>query len=293
MDFVSHIVSARMPETYAGPGPVHTDDNALLEYAAPRTLYRTDLVMQVVAGINQYRAITSADWAEPPAPAGVDLRIRATTCVEARRLAVDALLAWRRADHTISFELARKASTLDASGSAILIPHAAGLLRNAEQAMQRGDLASAERLADAACRLAPAWSQGRSRLGVMWVNAGRWREAIDAYRRAVELSPTDWSAANNLAWLLAVVPDSAVRNGKEAAAISERLCRMTDHKQPVFLRTFAAAHAELGHFEEATRQAKEAFRQAGVAQDGSLLEQIRVQISCYQTGKSFRLRASR
>jgi Flp pilus assembly protein TadD len=175
----------------------------------------------------------------------------------------------------------------------LLIAHASGLLRRAEHAMQQGDATSAMQLADAACRLAPNWPEACSRLGVMLVNAGKWREAIDVYRQAVADAPTDLSVANNLAWLLAVVPQEAARNGKDALAISERLCQMTHRQQPVFLRTLAAAHAELGHFEEAVQHAEEALGIAASTQNGSLLEQIRAQIACYRASRSFHLTAIR
>jgi spermidine synthase len=292
LDFLAHLISMNLPETYAGSGPAHTDDNALLEYAAPRTLYRTDLVMQVVSRINQYRSMSSTDWSASPTSAVPELMLRAKTCVEARRLAVDALLAWRHGSHEWSYDLARKASMLDPVGSSILIPHAEGLLRRAEQATQCGDWNSAVQLAGVACRLAPTWPEACSRLAPILVSAGKWREAVDTYRRAVELGPSDLSAANNLAWLLAVAPEDAVRNGGEALLISERLCRITKRQQPVFLRTLAAAHAELGHFDEAVMHADEALRLVAAAPEGALPAQIKAQLALYRAGKLLHLSAS-
>lgn len=290
LDFLCHVVSVSLPHAYAGAGPVHTDDNALLEFAAPRTLYRTDLVMQVVAGINPHRGLSSMDWYESSAPSGRSLAAEAQLCTEARGMAVDALLAWRRGNRESSRDLAQKAFTRSAKGSTILIPHAAGLLRHADQAMQRGDPGAAIQFAASACHLAPGWPEAFNRLGPMLVAAGKWRDAIVSYRRAADLAPSDLSAANNLAWLLVVSPDESVRDGAEALAISERLCATTHRQQPVFLRTLAAAYAELGRFDEAVLVANEALRLA--ANDPALAEQISKQLVLYRAGKPSRLSAT-
>ena len=105
--------------------------------------------------------------------------------------------------------------------------------------------------------------------------------------------PSDLSAANNLAWLLAVAPEASVRNGREALVISDRLCQATHRLQPVFLRTLAAAHAELGQFEEAVNSAEQSLRLSTEAIDRSLTEQITKQISLYRAGKPYRLSETR
>ena len=90
-----------------------------------------------------------------------------------------------------------------------------------------------------------------------------------------------------------MVPQEAARNGKEALAISERLCQMTHRQQPVFLRTLAAAHAELGNFDQAVTPGDEALRLTATAQERSLREQIANQLSSYRAGQPYRLSLAR
>jgi Flp pilus assembly protein TadD/thiol-disulfide isomerase/thioredoxin len=87
----------------------------------------------------------------------------------------------------------------------------------------------------------------------------RFVAAIEAYRKAVEVAPNLLEAANNLAWILSVHPDDRLRAGDEALATAQRLCKVTQFKEPRFLDTLAVAYAETGQFENAAKAARKAI----------------------------------
>jgi tetratricopeptide (TPR) repeat protein len=75
--------------------------------------------------------------------------------------------------------------------------------------------------------------------------------AIHHYRLGLALEPSFMEGANNLAWLLATVPDSSLRNATEAIRWAEACASATNHRDPGILDSLAAAYAEAGRFSEA------------------------------------------
>ncbi len=107
-------------------------------------------------------------------------------------------------------------------------------------------------------------------------------QAIQHYREALKILPDFAEALNNLAWILAANSDPQVRNGREAVALAERACQLTESKQPIMVGTLAAAYAEAGRFAEAVATAEKAKALAEqssqadlAAQNGALLERYR------------------
>jgi len=62
-----------------------------------------------------------------------------------------------------------------------------------------------------------------------------------------------------LAYILAAHPNRRVRNGKEATDLSRRACALDGYKTALYRHTLAAAEAEAGDFEAATRLSEEAL----------------------------------
>ena len=78
--------------------------------------------------------------------------------------------------------------------------------------------------------------------------AGKQNEAAVNLRAALHFNPGNFSAASNLAWILATSPDDQVRNGEEAVRLAKGLLQATKGEDPRALDTYAAALAEAGHF---------------------------------------------
>jgi Flp pilus assembly protein TadD len=76
-------------------------------------------------------------------------------------------------------------------------------------------------------------------------------DAVTEFNEALHLKPEFPPALNELAWIRAANPDDRLRNGPEAVRLAESACQLTDHKQPLLLKTLSVAYAEAGRFEEA------------------------------------------
>jgi len=83
---------------------------------------------------------------------------------------------------------------------------------------------------------------------------GKYRQAIDDYEHILKRETYHPDANNQLAWLLAVCPDSKYRNGKKAVKLAERA--VESETSAHYLDTLAAAYAEAGRFRDAERTQK-------------------------------------
>jgi len=85
-----------------------------------------------------------------------------------------------------------------------------------------------------------------------WLLQKEYGKALADYKKAVALAPKDAGASfyySGLALFLAGCPDARFRDGKKALAAAEKAYQWT--KGPGELAALAAAHAELGQFDEA------------------------------------------
>jgi tetratricopeptide (TPR) repeat protein len=117
---------------------------------------------------------------------------------------------------------------------------------------------------------------------------GDWHRAIDDYHEALRLQPNLANAQNNLAWLLAVCPIDALRNGQEAVERATWACKATRWCSPSCLGTLAAAYAELGDFDQAVRLQKRALSDPTYRRtygEAMVLDRLRL----YEQGLPYRL----
>jgi len=98
--------------------------------------------------------------------------------------------------------------------------------------------------------------------------------------------PARIQAAEGLAWLSATSTDPAVRNGGLALQWAERCAAATHHERPGCLEALAAAHAELGRFDEALRWLNRALERVPPARTAEL--QRRAEL--YRAGRLERVR---
>lgn len=113
---------------------------------------------------------------------------------------------------------------------------------------------------------------------------GKNAEAVADYGRVLERNPRESYVLNNLAWLLATSPDEKVRNGKRAIELATEACRLTDNRQPQYLSTLAAAHAEKGDFKQAVEIAEKAVAQS----QGAAKESVAKELESYKAEKPWR-----
>ena len=113
------------------------------------------------------------------------------------------------------------------------------------------------------------------------------KDAIAEYEYAVRISPQDPLPRNNLAWFLATSSDASIRDGSRAMELANQAVRLSDGKDPNYLRTLAAACAEAGLFTEAQETAGRALRESEFRGNASLGNALRDEIALYELGLPF------
>jgi HEAT repeat protein len=112
-------------------------------------------------------------------------------------------------------------------------------------------------------------------------------KALADFRRASELLPKGPRLANcynNIAWILATCPREEIRDGKEAIKYATDACTL--QRDPLYVDTLAAAHAEVGNFEEAARFQKQALKRPEVF--GLGLDAAQTRLGLYESRKPYR-----
>ena len=104
----------------------------------------------------------------------------------------------------------------------------------------------------------PNDADAHTSLGNALLQKGSLREAIAQYVTALALAPEDPHSRNNLAWVLATASDSSIRDGPKAVGFAQEAVQLSGGREPLFLRTLAAAYAESGRFSEAIAVAQQA-----------------------------------
>jgi protein O-mannosyl-transferase len=107
-------------------------------------------------------------------------------------------------------------------------------------------------------------------------------EAIIQYEAALAIAPHFASALNNLAWLLSACPEASLRNGAKALELAREGDQLAGGKNPVLLRTLAAAYAENDRFNDAVATAEHAAQLALEQQNASLAKKLEKDLYLYQ-----------
>ena len=79
---------------------------------------------------------------------------------------------------------------------------------------------------------------------------------------AIRREPENAGALNSRAWRLATCPDASVRSGQQAIIDANLACELSDWKLAEWIDTLAAAHAEVGSFDEAVKWQQQAMASA-------------------------------
>jgi tetratricopeptide (TPR) repeat protein len=143
---------------------------------------------------------------------------------------------------------------------------------------QKGQLELALGDYNEALRLDPKSALTWHNRGAVWASEGNFKRAAADFREAIRLDPELPDAFNALAWIQATCNDNEVRNGKEALENARRACELCGYRRWTCLGTLAAAHAELGNFEEAVQWEQKCLALA----PGDRQNEIREQLVNYQ-----------
>jgi tetratricopeptide (TPR) repeat protein len=157
---------------------------------------------------------------------------------------------------------------------------------------QTGRFDDAIRELRSAIKLKPKFADGYLELGKTLAANHQYGEAIDIFRRGLQVEPRHMVMGNEMAWLMATVPDAKLRNAPQAIQIGERLAELTARKQPKPLDTLAAAYAEAGRYKEAVAAAREAAALAEAQGQTNLASEIKARVALYANRHSYRIGAN-
>jgi tetratricopeptide (TPR) repeat protein len=139
-----------------------------------------------------------------------------------------------------------------------------------------------------AARLDPADWRAPYLRGKALLKQGRDMEAIPYFRQAMQIDPDNLQVLIYLAQMLASDENPKVRDGHTAFVLASRANALTGGAQPAMLDALGMACAELGHFDDAQKAAREALnltKASGMTNDAAVVQQ---RLQLYQNHQPFR-----
>jgi protein O-mannosyl-transferase len=153
--------------------------------------------------------------------------------------------------------------------------------------LQMGELEKSAAVLQKAAALKPKYAVAHECLADVLLKQYNLDEAVTHYRKAIKLKP-DWAdPMNNLAVIIATVPQIKNRDVNEAISLANRACELTSHKNAAFLGTLAAAYASAGRFSDAVNTAKTAINLADAAHQSQVKKIIEYHLTFYSDGKPY------
>jgi Tfp pilus assembly protein PilF len=134
-------------------------------------------------------------------------------------------------------------------------------------------------------RIDPGSVDAHNNLGAFLAQQGRIAEALAQFERALRLNPSNAQVYRNQAMIWATAGEAKYRDGRRAVAAATRACALTEWKNPTFLDTCAAAHAEAGDFDSAVKWQTRAL---DILTDATRKADFRSRLELYEARKPYR-----
>jgi len=138
-----------------------------------------------------------------------------------------------------------------------------------------------------ALRIEPHHAETHHNLGLALEQMGKVPEAAEHYEEALRIEPNYPRALNNLAWLLATHASADGGDPIRAAALAERVCKLTDNRVATYLDTLAAAYAAAGRFDDAVGTAEKAIQLADSTAQTQLASNIEMRLELYRADRAY------
>jgi Flp pilus assembly protein TadD len=119
------------------------------------------------------------------------------------------------------------------------------------------------------------------------LGGGDMSEVQDHLRQAMRFDPRWPQPFNDLAWLLATSPDTAMRDPESALRLAEQAVALSGGNDPTVLDTRAAAEAASGRFAAAIETERRAVELATAAKRDALVATLSERMRLYQRGVAY------
>jgi tetratricopeptide (TPR) repeat protein len=139
-----------------------------------------------------------------------------------------------------------------------------------------------------AIQIRPDYAIAYYNLGKICAKHGRVMEAITNYQKALQSNFNMTQALYQLSWILATSEEEKYRNGEEAIKLAERLCKVTQYRQPLSLDALAAAYAETKKFDMAILTAQKGFELAEQQGAKELASGLKRRLALYKKRQPYR-----
>jgi len=165
----------------------------------------------------------------------------------------------------------------------------------ANDAYTRGEYEEALAWARSALEVKPTATGATAVMAQALAQSGKTRESIAAYQQAIAVSPNNAFLMNEFARILATCDDARFRDGQSALRIANRANALYRGQNPRILDTIAAAHAELGAWEQAVHTAEQVRAmarrsvEAGNADAQPWLNGVEVRLQLYRQQLPYRI----
>lgn len=113
-------------------------------------------------------------------------------------------------------------------------------------------------------------------------------EALSHWREAIRLGWNEVETLRLAAWVLATSPDGSIRSGGEALELAERAGRLSQGEDVSVLDSLAAALAEVGRFDDASKAARRALDLALRTNRAARADAIRGRVALYDARRPYR-----
>ncbi|MHC4668476.1 MAG: tetratricopeptide repeat protein [Planctomycetota bacterium] len=234
--------------------------------------YRLAITGQVAASVPEWRAAIALDPKQPHPLWSLALALLRCPDPKVRNPAESVKLAQRAIElapkeplyrSTLGEALAlagdkeravqayRKAIELGADSAWIFNNVAWALVTSVDPAP--GDVNEAVDLAKRAVAKEPKHAGYWHTLGFAHDRKGNPKEAVDAFRTAVELAPNEPEFLNDLAWILVRRPDSPRQDAEEAVRLAEHAVKHSSERDPRILNTLGVAQYRASEWKGAVK----------------------------------------
>jgi protein O-mannosyl-transferase len=138
-----------------------------------------------------------------------------------------------------------------------------------------------------ALEIQPNDADTNDNLATALLRNGREAEAMEHFQKALQINPESASIRSDFAWALATCSEQSLRNGPRAVELAEKARQLVNGRDPIILRTVAAAYAESGQFSQAIETARNALQLAAAQRNAPLVRTLQKELDLYQTGLPF------